>query len=197
MVMKKLRTSFRRVSLNGFCVLVLAGMMACSGEKRSGEENESASAGPTSAEPWDNERFFTEHASTLYFQEWDLDGDSYLDEKEYLQGEYRSWDTNQDNQIDENEWRAGYKVFRTEPVGWADWDIDASRFLSENEYRAGYNKAGWTRTWDTDGDGRLSEREYSDGLFKRFDRNGDGLLDEKEYRAFQNYLQKRTGTQDQ
>ncbi|WP_247233425.1 EF-hand domain-containing protein [Telluribacter sp. SYSU D00476] len=191
--MNRPEKSVLRVVVNGLCLFGLMGMFACSNNKGS-EESEMASEGAATAESWDNERFYNDFSSNNYFKVWDQNGDTFLDDNEYLQGEYRNYDTNRDNQVDQEEWRTAHGVYGRDTVGWADWDIDASKFLDDQEYGAGFNRAGWVRAWDSDGDGRLSDREFSAGMFKQFDRNGDGQLDAEERRAFQNYQQRWGGS---
>ena len=142
--MNRQEKSVRGMALNGICLFLLAGMFACSNDKGN-QESEMASEGAATAEAWDNERFYNDFSSNNYFAEWDRNGDTFLDDNEYLQGEYRNWDTNRDTRVDQDEWLSAQGVYGRDTVGWADWDIDASKFLDDKEYGAGFNRAGWIR----------------------------------------------------
>ncbi|GAB3163584.1 EF-hand domain-containing protein [Telluribacter humicola] len=192
--MNRQEKSVLRVITNGLCVFLLAGMVACSNDGN--REQEMAEEAAT-AEAYDNERFYNTFSSNSYFAEWDKNGDTFLDNNEYLQGDYRNRDANQDSRVDQNEWRTSAGIYGRDTVGWADWDLDADNFLSDQEYGAGFTRSGWIEAWDSDGDKKISEREYSDGIFKQYDRNRDNSLDETEYGEFENNFKNRGGANTQ
>ncbi|HEV7348398.1 hypothetical protein [Telluribacter sp.] len=191
--MNRQEKSVLRVVMNGLCLFALLGLAACSDNKEN-EEGEMGSEGTATAETYDSDKFYSTIAIDSQFKEWDTNGDGYVEDTEYRAGQYKSWDSNQDNQVDRNEWNTSASMYGRDTVGWANWDIDASEFLNDEEYTAGFNREGWYKTWDTNGDNRLSDREFSDGLFKQFDKNGNGQLDSDEYQSYQTYRQMGAGT---
>ena len=104
-----------------------------------------------------------------YFTDWDSDGDGYLSEDEYAGGSYKNWDTNQDSRLDEDEWNRGVENDGMTGQSWADWDLDADGFINDGEYREGNTRGGWYKTWDSDGDNRLSRDEYDQRMTVRND----------------------------
>ena len=59
-----------------------------------------------------------------------------------------------------------------------DWDTDDDGRLTEREFQDGVFDV-----WDGDADGQLSERETGVGLFEAWDDNNDDLIDQDEYRG--------------
>lgn len=188
--MKKNEKKFLKKITNGLCFLLIAGAMACSGESTTEveEENELVEVEEPVVETWDNDEFSTTFASTDYYEEWDENDDSLLDENEYYGGFYDTWDTNNDNNLDENEWNTSVNDFGLENQTWANWDASGDGMLDENEFRTGIGESNYFADWDADDDNSLNEREYSDGLFGIWDNNDDNELDDNEYGYYNTYF---------
>lgn len=161
--MKKQEKSIRKFFLGGLSLCIMLGMSACADTNESTDENDINSAGMNDSTIISN--------TSNYFSDWDRNGDSYLDEDEYSGGVFSSWDSNRDNRLDENEWNDGTNNYGVTGQSWADWDIDTDGFLNDGEYRNASNRAGWYRAWDSDGDKRLSQEEYDQGMNNRPNRN--------------------------
>jgi hypothetical protein len=160
--MKKLEMPIKKLIIGGLSLGLIVGMASCSDNKEAAnEENDSALTEMTD----------TPHANTSYFTDWDTNNDSYLDENEYSGGVFSSWDANKDNRLDENEWNTGARDYGITGQSWADWDLDTDGFLNDGEYRTASTKAGWYRAWDSDGDNRLSQEEYDQGMSGRSQNN--------------------------
>lgn len=188
--MKKKENKSNKWLTSSLSVLLVAGMVACTGENTTGVDTVEEGVIETeevTAETWDNESFGTNFASNNRFGEWDENDDTFLDENEYADGFFDTWDLNDDDMLDENEWNTGSSDFGLENETWADWDTSGDGMLDENEYRTGFGDNEWRSNWDVDKDGMLTEREYSDGIFGLWDDNEDGTLDNNEYGAYNTY----------
>lgn len=62
------------------------------------------------------------------------------------------------------------------------WDVDKSGTLDYNEWNTGWGKA---TTWDLDGDGVLTDREYSEGIFDMYDVDDDKHWNADEMKKFE------------
>jgi len=62
------------------------------------------------------------------------------------------------------------------------WDTDKSGNLDFNEWNTGWGK---TSTWDLDGDGVLTDREYSEGVFDMYDVDNDKHWNNDEMKKFE------------
>lgn len=108
------------------------------------EENDQAANIPARGQiqpPQDKEPVLT--AMSTSYQDWNTDGNSFLDKEEFYQGLYEVWDGDNNNEIGENEFTEGANNF------FADYNF--------NEY-------GEFSDWDTDGNGNLSVQEFREGM---------------------------------
>ncbi|MFD3004073.1 hypothetical protein ACFS7Z_27225, partial [Pontibacter toksunensis] len=148
---------------NGLCFLLVAGMVACTGENTTGvEEAEVAEAegsiGETEevvSDTWDNNEFNSTFASTNYYEDWDTNDDNLLEQNEYNAGLYDTWDVNNDNRLDENEWNTASNDWGLENETWSEWDTGGDGALDENEFATGLGDNSWFGDWDTDDDNML------------------------------------------
>ncbi|MFP3945257.1 MAG: EF-hand domain-containing protein [Alphaproteobacteria bacterium] len=65
----------------------------------------------------------------------------------------------------------------------SEWDADGDGILTEEEFSEAWDGAGTFDEWDVDGDGVLSEEEFRQGVFDAHDEDDDGELDEEEFAA--------------
>ncbi|GAB3818806.1 hypothetical protein GCM10028895_16460 [Pontibacter rugosus] len=173
---------------NGFCLAIIAGLVACGGEAEtesyeSVAENEivETDAPQATGSTWDNDSFNSTFTSTERFGGWDANGDQMLDENEFNDSFFSTWDDNDDNKLDENEWQTAANDYGVENQNWRDWDANSDNNIDQNEFRAGMANSNYRTEWDRDQDNMINEREYSDGIFSLWDGNNDNTLDEKEY----------------
>ena len=111
---------------------------------------------------------------------------------------FAAMDSNNDGVITRDEWRGSDRAFRNQ-----DWNGDG--VLSGHEVRPGARRQSWDEDWnrdgrvdnedrdiaqrfrgyDTNGDGRVSAREWPNDprLYYRLDTNDDGFLTMQEYKA--------------
>lgn len=57
---------------------------------------------------------------------------------------------------------------------------DADGNVNMDQFGTGFSQTGNFKSFDTDGDGMLSEDEYNAGVFKGYDRNQDEKIDADE-----------------
>lgn len=105
------------------------------------------------------------------FEDWDLDGNSQIDQDEFNQswtseGYWNLYDRNNDGVIDLEEWNKGleeyYDKFDRERLGeYIDLDVDKSGSLDEEELAQGSFVI-----WDTNGDGRIDSTEFRERSFQ-------------------------------
>lgn len=65
--------------------------------------------------------------------------------------------------------------------GIADWDGDGDGVLSESEFSGGILDSGIFEDWDADSDGVIGYTELSDGLYRTWDANDDGEVSVDEW----------------
>lgn len=124
------------------------------------------------------------------FEEMDVDGNGYLDDGESPHGPppaplnpetiLTDWDTDGDGRISSTE-------FHGPPDHFDHLDADADGFLTTEELAAGMFPPPMENGFendDTDGDGLVSQTEFSgpEALFDRMDADGDGYISQSEAR---------------
>lgn len=111
------------------------------------------------------------------FQEWDDDGNSKLSSREISKGLLGLADSDGSGALDPGELQAGLEEIHL----LRDWDQDQDGQVTATDFTFIFEQAAGdsgTRfsEWDTDGNGRLDERELTDSLFDRYDQNRDDRL---------------------
>lgn len=130
---------------------------------------------------------------------------------------YDSWDADNDSLINEREWEEGWNTYLTdeeyEAALFSEWDIDGDGYLDEGEFREGiysyYDADGdifWNEeefngfatnyyygAWDLDNNDEITEKEfqeawntymadkYDESLYVEWDVNKDEVIDEDEF----------------
>ena len=102
------------------------------------------------------------------FSDWDQDGNSLIDKKEFYRAYagtkyHNQWDADQDKFVNEEEWESGVTNY------WVAYDI--------GEY-------GAFSSWDSDVHGKISEAEFQERIFEFYDKDGDGYLNKEEYQSW-------------
>lgn len=117
-----------------------------------------------------------------------MDDDNLLDEEEFTAGFYDTFDLNKDGRISQEEWNRVQSDFGIDTAAdWQAWDTDGDGFIERVEFDADFAGMGRYGAWDTEDDNRLTEREYTDGVFTIWDKNGDNYLDETEFISHSTY----------
>ena len=62
-----------------------------------------------------------------------------------------------------------------------EWDTDGDGALSQEEWSSALREQGVFGEFDADGNGTVSEEEFASGLFGRFNENGDDALTQTEW----------------
>lgn len=71
-------------------------------------------------------------------------------------------------------------VVGEEIAGLEAWDIDGDGVLLRNEFEDGFREWGTFGEFDVDMDGGITEDEFVDGVFARYDEDGTGFIEEPE-----------------
>lgn len=198
--MEKKETSNLKRVRNGLCLFLLAGTAACSGGREVAENGVGvddllpadrmtvADMGITEkvavANTWDEVDFYTTFTPTSYYEDWDVDGDNFLNEDEFTTSFFQLWDTDNDGMIERIELNTALADFG---LDGAAWKTNGEGYLEMAGFETGFADTGWFETWDTDSDNQISEREYTAGVYSLWDTNGDNVLDENEYMHYNTY----------
>ncbi|MFA0963789.1 hypothetical protein AB9P05_18435 [Roseivirga sp. BDSF3-8] len=134
----------------------------------------------------DNDEFYNGITNSNRMSEWDSDADGSLTDAELYEGSRNAWDTNQDGMLDENEWNTGMETYfagySEDAYGaFNDWDTNQDGILDTGEYNQGIGNTGYYDAWDADSDNMISDREFSQGLYRSYDADGSGYLESREY----------------
>jgi len=126
--------------------------------------------GDTYGTDLDYDRFNTGFGESGIYDAWDRDDEIGLSESEFGTGVFSDWDRDNDMLISEEEYGLGAgRWYGADYDGvFADYDTDATGYLEPAEFGASWDNDYYT-AWDTDGDGLLSEDEYSTGLYNTSD----------------------------
>ncbi|WP_162052203.1 EF-hand domain-containing protein [Pontibacter pamirensis] len=188
---------------NGIFLFLLTGVVACYGGREIVEdevvtdtlnksdvvtvEDVGATVDVAIIDTWDRDEFYTTFTPTSYYQDWDVNDDSFLDEDEFTTSFFQIWDTDNDGMIEDIEWNAAVADYNLAGADWAAWDTNTDGFIETAEFDTGFNNLGWYNAWDTDGNGLIEAREYTDGVFTIWDEDEDDVLDDTEYTYFNTY----------
>lgn len=196
--MERRETKVFKAVRNGLCLFLMAGIVACNTGKEvvedgvilddiEKEEVDVSRGDVTVAETWDENEFYTTFSNTILYENWDVNGDGFLNEAEFTAGFLQTWDIDNDGRVSQSEWNTAVADYAVDPANWQAWDTDGDGFIEEAEFETEFNRIGWYDAWDLDDDALLTEQEYTSGVFKIWDTNGDNVLDDTEYRRLDTY----------
>lgn len=187
--MTKRETNALKALRNGCCFLLVAGMVACNGETEVVEDEfYDDDVAVATADTWERDEYYSDFTATTYYEDWDMDDDNLLDEEEFNAGFYETFDQNNDGRVSQEEWTRVVSDFGIDALAdWQAWDTDGDGFIDRAEFDADFAGMGWYGAWDTDDDNRITEREYTDGVFAIWDKNDDNVLDETEFMSYSTY----------
>ena len=120
----------------------------------------------------------------VVMDDWDLDGDGALNDREMTRSLFRAWDADGDRAVTAQEIAengAGWLSSGDEGVSFARLDRDGDGSLSVFELYTGLVTAEYFRTFDPNADGRITARELANGLIATLDGNRDGALTRGEW----------------
>lgn len=126
-----------------------------------------------------------------FYDDWNQNYDSYLDDEDVYVSSFRAWDTDEDDILSQDEWIVALQnYFGNYVVSEYDYvDTDNDYNISYDEYYEVIDETGYYKDWDLDEDDFISEKELAEGIFTRWDTNNDSFIDKEEYDAFHsNYL---------
>lgn len=132
----------------------------------------------------DENDFFNEFDNTTFFDGNDLDDDENFSNAEFNEGFFDAFDMDDDGTIDENELtdsRANFRASTTQ--SFSDLDVNDDNALDMDEFETDFNSNNFFGTFDENADTEITEREFSDGVFDRFDDDDDGRLAQEEFDA--------------
>lgn len=92
------------------------------------------------------------------------------------EGSFERNDTNGDGQLSRDEY---YGLISDAGI-YSDYDTNGDDILDVNEVESITKEVDFS-TWDTDGDGYVSDTEFYDVTFDYYDRDGDGRWDDDEW----------------
>lgn len=123
------------------------------------------------------------------FSEWDRDDDGALSAIEFTDGVFGTYDgevvgdnygveamSGKDDDRASQFWGPGQRDFE-------DWDIDGDSVILSNEFLDGWGDLNTFHRLDADGDEKLSEQEFTLGIFEKYDEDTSGLIEDPELTA--------------
>ena len=117
------------------------------------------------------------------FREWDANGDGQIGSAQFSEGLYGYWDANGDGDLSVDEWDSAVDFwFGEDDVNLAvsEWDEDGDGVISEFEFSEALVETELLARFDGNEDDLLDEPELSAGLFDSADGDDDGLIDMEE-----------------
>lgn len=124
------------------------------------------------------------------YDQWDLDGDGEINDRDFYAANYNRLDQNQDGTLTQEEWQEGYDNLYGEyatDMNYEDFDADVDGRLTNDEFYEGFRDTDYYTSYDIDGDGNINTDELSEGVFTNWDDNADGRLDREEFDAYSSY----------
>jgi Ca2+-binding EF-hand superfamily protein len=115
------------------------------------------------------------------FSEWDVDGDSELDRDEITGNAFELWDADANGTISEDEWETGVDVWYpddAEPVVFDDLDNDGDSELDADEFSERVDLSPVGETWTAES---LDAEAFENAYFELYDKDGDGKVSETEW----------------
>lgn len=145
---------------------------------------------------WDEEEFGSFYSDD-YYNTWDSDEDTQIEENEFYDNTFENTDDNNNNGINEEEFEDGSNDMFGDYADTADFgtfDEDNDGIVDSNEWNEGFADTNWFSDYDANNDEYLDNNELNDGVFDNWDNNSDGYLDENEIYDNDNFYD--TGVSD-
>ncbi len=134
----------------------------------------------------DNDKLDQAFTTSPYFAKWDTNGDKVIGPEEFYKDYFTMLDQNKDNVLDNQEWQKGIASYFGENGKirygkFPDWDSNGDKQVQPAEFQAKMKDAKYFKKWDEDGDGKLTEKEFSEEVFAKWDTDGNGVIESQEY----------------
>ena len=121
-----------------------------------------------------------------WFERFDTSNDQYIETTEFKAGTFDRFDDNDDLVISQDEFDNATSLFYDGDYdqSYSDFDADGDSNIDSQEFMNTYGTDRFD-SWeaDDDNDDRISEDEFSQGLFGVADDNGDGNVSQDELNA--------------
>ena len=133
----------------------------------------------------DNDRVLSQAEFDAFGREilalWDKDDDGNIDEDEFYLGIFGLWDVDGDGAMTLSEYDAGWSdwFLALHFVTYAELDANADGMLEAQEFRAGLAATRLYNRWTYDG--ALREQEFVTALYSVYDTDSDGVLTQREF----------------
>lgn len=141
------------------------------------------------------------------FPQWDLDGNGDISESEFHEVVFKRLDRNNDGYLSPEEWSMGHKYLlgqflnsgqgaskpdnrksiaierakNSSNIGFNHFDTNNDKTLSNGEFYTGIRNTGLFKSFDSNGDGRLSRNELNSGVYKNMDFDRNGIIEKEEF----------------
>ena len=117
------------------------------------------------------------------FTRWDADADSELDRDEIVGNAFELWDANGDGHLTQAEWKSGSDLWypnELELSTFGDWDGDGDSELDVDEVREKFDLSALGEAWTADA---YNAETFKKLYFELYDIDGDGKVTEDEWTA--------------
>jgi hypothetical protein len=130
------------------------------------------------AEVFDRDEAFNEFNETTFFNDNDVDDDALFDDNEFNQGFFDAFDLNDNDFIEEDELVTSRETFGANTTTtFADLDANADARLDVTEFEPDFDTNDFFGEFDADVNNSINPREFSDGVFVRWDVDNDGFIE--------------------
>jgi Ca2+-binding EF-hand superfamily protein len=127
---------------------------------------------------FDEDEAFAEFDATPFFDDRDFDNDNVFNDTEFNQSFFDSFDLDRDGFIEEDELNTSRTDFRASTAArFNDLDVNADARLDMTEFETDFESNDFFNDFDADVNTTVTPREFSDGVFTRFDEDNDGLVE--------------------
>lgn len=126
----------------------------------------------------DEDQAFTRFNQTTFFDDRDMNNDVAFDDNEFNQSFFDAFDLNNNNFIEEEELINSRENFRANTTTtFADLDVSADARLDRSEFDPDFGSNNFFGDFDADLNNTISPREFSNGIFRRWDPDNDGFIE--------------------
>ncbi|PRY10194.1 uncharacterized protein DUF4625 [Pontibacter ummariensis] len=120
-------------------------------------------------------------AATSWFEDFDANDDTSLDEDEFGGSFFSIADMDDNDAISQTEFNDFAAAFGMETANFTAWDTDSNGSLSQEEFMTGLSGTEMFSDFDADNNDMVNEQELTDGIFGLWDDDGDDFLSDDEF----------------
>lgn len=137
---------------------------------------------PVEVERVDEDAAFNEFNNTTFFDDNDVNTDGSFDNNEFNGSFFTSFDLNNNNFIEEDEFNTSRGNFRANTTtNFTDLDANNDSRLEIAEFQSDFEANNFFGDFDADVNNTITAREFSDGVFVRWDNDNDGFIDRNDF----------------